>query len=861
MLFNDTKNYEFQDLKMFEHSDYFPTVHCEDCYLKFESQNELEKHKARSHVFSSVFSFLDLSSEDQNFKSRAGGEPLKSDVKIKQKHVHVHKERFYCSVCYRRVNCCRRYRLKLHIQQKHPEAEVLTIGCSKCDKKIQHVTCDKHGSFEIFCDSKDKILEESKPSPIAPDTLRPENESKLYLEKSSREKSPPKKIQLQCDLCPYKAGWAKRLESHMKNVHENVKQFFCSLCHHATFFKANLEKHIKIHKNDAAKVCKIGCSLCDSLKDHNTCNSLGKIQKTKEKKPFQCEECHFSSDSEASLNRHIDNIHKKYLRFSCKICDFKSFYNHHVKEHVTRVHGIEKDVKKLVEKICDGQKEFSEDSIPYPIVAKKQRPKKESKEQTEKKAFSCEECGVSTKSAENLKVHIDAIHNGVVRFTCSVCDFKSYSKFNVEKHQSRRHEKEDNDSVYVITLNQGMRERADPHVHFSCNLCEKKSYTAFRMREHQLKKHRNEKVEILKLACGKCGPREKKIIKNENKFYQTDDESSLKRNSCFVCNKACSSHRERVSHYRREHPADRIFNCNLCDYGSNFLGNFKIHERNHEKGFGFRGRKRYKARILREEIKLFPCFVCNLECDSQRQRVLHYSLEHPEEKIFKCGDCQYGTNSPGNFEKHQSTHEIQVKLKTKHKCLICNIEFKGIGEKTIHYVEEHPSERIYNCHLCGYGSNNRSNVTYHLEHIHGVPDDLKQNVRAKPKMKSKDIKCKDCDKLFPTYRQLTIHYRADHPDKRIFKCESCEYSSNYLPNIKTHNNSTHKRLELSCSFCVFITTWNTTFHQHMRDKHGVFQKFRTRVGAHLTGSLICEECGYKAKTEKQMRNHAHLLTD
>ena len=866
---------------MFEHSDYFPTVHCEDCDLKFESQNELEKHKANAHVFSSVFSFLDGCSEDKNFISEAGGETLKSQVKEK----HVHKKRFYCSVCHHRVTCCRRYRLKLHIQQKHPEAELLTIGCSNCDKRVSHITCDKHGHFET--------------SP-----------TKL----SSKEKVLTTKVQLQCNLCQYKAGWPKRLEIHMKNIHENIKQFACSLCHHATFFKANLEKHLKTHKNTAAKVCKIGCSLCDSLEEHKVCDSLGNFDLPKQKKQFQCEECNFSSDSQKSLNCHIDNVHEKHLRFFCNICDFKSFYKHHVKEHVTKVHGIEKDTKKLVGEISEIQNKFLEDSKPSQIplsskgyleksskeklptnkvqlqcnlcqynaggskrldihmkkvhaiqkdtkkqrstiMAKKLRPKNEYKGQNEKKTFPCEECGISTKSVKNLKYHIDAVHNGVVRFICSICDFKSYNKFNVERHQSSWHEKEDADSVYVITHDLGIRKRADPHAHFSCNLCEKKSYQAITIRNHQLKNHKNEKVQIVELECGKCGQGKKKnTIKNKRKFNKTDDESSLKRNPCFVCNIDCSSHRERVSHYRREHPTDRIFNCNLCNYGSNFLGNFEAHEKKHEEGVGFRGRKKYKARILGEDLKENPCFVCSIECESHQKRVLHYRQEHPEEQIFKCGECPYGSNSPGSLLKHQSTHE--VKLKTKYKCSICNIEFKGIGEKTIHYIKEHPSKKIYHCHLCGYGSNKRHNVNYHLECIHGVYIDRK--LSAKPKLKCKEIKCKDCDQLFQTNRQLTIHYRVDHPDKRMFKCESCEYSSNYLPNMKTHHNSTHKQLVLSCSLCVFITTWNTTFHQHMRDKHGVFQKSRTRVAKYnATGSLICDECGFLAKTEKQMKNHEH----
>ena len=862
---------------MVDHSDYFPAVQCEECNVKFESQDQLERHKANSHVFSSVFSFLDISSEDQNIKSEAGGtgEPSKSTWKEN----HVHKKRFYCSVCYYRVECCRKYRIKRHIQRKHSEAEVLTIGCSQCDKRFKHLTCDNLGPKEIPTQL------------IAIKALKVQSQVKT--KKSSEEKLGLKQVQLQCHKCAYKASSTQRLEIHVKNIHENIKRYACSLCRHATFFQNNLEKHLKTHKNIAAKICKVGCSLCDSLEEHKICDSLGNFQNIKKKKEFQCEECSFSSGSQAYLNSHIDNIHKKYLRFHCKTCDFKSYYRHHVKEHVIKVHGAgEQDTKQLVGKIGEVQNISWEDSklslmaantlipkIEYEghcdksskekcppkkvklhdkkkiLGIKRKKAKSENKAQLDGKPFSCEECGISTKSLINLKAHIDTVHNGVVRFSCSICDFKSYSRFNVERHQSVEHEKEDQDSVYVIrldTLGLGPRERSDHHEHFSCNLCEKKSEKAITIRNHQVRIHKNENVQIVELECEKCGWGRGRKMKNK-----TDDESSLKRNPCFICNIDCGSHSARVSHYRREHPTERIFNCNLCDYGSHVRGNFEKHEKKHEKVIGFRGRKRSKARVLGEDLKKNPCFVCNKEFDSHRDRVLHYSQEHPKDWIFQCGDCQYGSNSLGSVKQHQSTHQQKVKRKTKVECPICNLEFQGIGKKTAHYIKAHPTEKIYNCDLCSYGSNHRRNVDYHLGYIHGVHVDRRKfNVRVKPKCK--DINCKDCGKLFQTNRQLMIHYRVEHPDKRIFKCESCDYSSNYLPNMKTHINSTHKQLALNCSECAFSTTWNTTFHQHMRDKHGVFQKARTRgFKSKTTGSLICEECGFQAKTEKQMRKHAH----
>ena len=52
------------------------------------------------------------------------------------------------------------------------------------------------------------------------------------------------------------------------------------------------------------------------------------------------------------------------------------------------------------------------------------------------------DCDYSAKSKQSLKFHMDAVHLGILKFSCNACEYKSYYKHNVKKHQELTHEDE-----------------------------------------------------------------------------------------------------------------------------------------------------------------------------------------------------------------------------------------------------------------------------------------------------------------------------------------------------------------------------------------------------------------------------------
>ena len=521
-----------------------------------------------------------------------------------------------------------------------------------------------------------------------------------------------------------------------------------------------------------------------SNEEHEECDGDGVALKLQSQN-FQCGECHFSSDTELNLRNHIiDNVHRNVLRFSCNVCDFKSFYKNYVKRHVLKVHNIEKDTKNFINKIG------GED-------------------------------------------------DGVIRFKCNLCDYKSYYKRYVKKHQACSHDGEKQEIIDINRSNTDTSQRENPiDPRFGCNLCDKKSRKSVTIRKHQAKFHPDDNFKVVKIGDKKEKKRE--IVKIEEKKEKKE------KIQCSICSMEFESQRQTILHYKQEHPQDKLFKCRTCNFGSNSSQNLKFHEERHKEG----------AKSV--DIKVNPCFVCNVECETKNKRLEHYRREHPTERIFKCRICDYGSNKISSFKVHEKRHGREKKLKLDEECHLCKKKFQYFIEKQAHYRSEHPTEKIFSCEFCDFGSNRKGNFKHHMEHIHvdGMKSVSKKIVRVK--LNGAQLNnCKVCEEKFQSRRKLVAHFRKEHPDETLFKCESCDYSSNYLANIKTHSESTHTQELRKCEVCEFSTRWNTTFLQHMRDKHQVIQRPRKCVT--VTESMICHECGFEAKTKEQQRRHTHSL--
>lgn len=102
------------------------------------------------------------------------------------------------------------------------------------------------------------------------------------------EKTKPKK---QCNVC---GAMVKNWRRHVMKVHLAIKNFFCDLCGHGSFFKSDMEIHMKVHVR----------------------------KEPKEPQKFFCEMCGLDFEKRFHLNAHVKAKHTAKERIhNCTICE------------------------------------------------------------------------------------------------------------------------------------------------------------------------------------------------------------------------------------------------------------------------------------------------------------------------------------------------------------------------------------------------------------------------------------------------------------------------------------------------------------------------------------------------------------
>ena len=123
-----------------------------------------------------------------------------------------------------------------------------------------------------------------------------------------------------CSMCKYEATQKGHLNSHIKTVHDRIKDL-CEKCNKEFSDRSNLKKHIRA---DHEKV-RYKCDQCDkeykgqqALRNHMRSFHEG----IKELKKYDCDQCGEKYHQNQTLKRHIESKHLG-IRYKCKGCGIK----------------------------------------------------------------------------------------------------------------------------------------------------------------------------------------------------------------------------------------------------------------------------------------------------------------------------------------------------------------------------------------------------------------------------------------------------------------------------------------------------------------------------------------------------------
>ena len=892
---------KFSTTRKFQLTSHIRIVHrrevrysCSDCDYRTFDKKGVAKHIQSIHksINSRIIGIDCTLCEEEEAHEQCSFIQNKNDMK-KDDNKHEEKfedskqfneARFQCGIC--NFNSYFKFDVvghhdKVHTNEKH---KIFGIGCQLCSNGDSHVQCDFLINGEENGKDCNTVLNAIK-----------------------------------CEECNFSSTKSYHLMIHIRRVHKQEVRYSCSECDYTSYERNQVAKHQKTtHESGNPRVIGIGCNFCEEGELHTMCSFVDSkkdivkncpscsfttrftryltnhqtLLHTENADPslvMNCIKCEFQTMSDQSLRSHDRAQHLGELRFYCSKDDFKSFYSHHIMQHINSNHkegGA--SIKSISCKECSSNIEHK---LCFKL-RKKLRLKRRKKvgqqvDSTKKEiVMNCNSCSFSTKFKRYLKNHQTLLHgenaDPSLVLSCTKCEFQTISRLSIRNHDRAQHLGE---------------------LRFYCSIDNLKSFYSHHIIQHIKSNHNEGSAQIKKLSC-------------------TDCNNNIEHNDCFklplqMRMKAMKEGTRIKPELNIQKPVDGgvrgqlvEYHCDNCDYKTVKKGYMRNHKKlNHNENISANDilkcekcqfqtiisvvLKRHIQVVHNKEVR-FTCSVCVYRTFYVQSIKYHIDTLHKDTDarflLIDCTLCESKTThtycesplSERLIEK--STSETNTKGVQKKHCDRCTY-VGSCRQSLIRHIESfHEKLKNFVCSTCNFKSYEKGPIKYHINSAHkdtelparaitlGCKDCetdishqcsfLKDKRKRKPKYKPESLHCKVCHyKSATTHREILGHMKVEHPNDKLFQCDSCEYKCNWLPNLKTHTSAMHSGTKFECDICGWKTSWKPPFYEHRRVKHGIFKKnSKYRNDFELLESL-CDQCGFSATSRRTMRLHKQSLCE
>jgi len=744
-------------------------LNCTVCEYKSTKKMYLKAHEKLNHGDSAIPKDELLECKDCEFQTKKA-----QSIRLHKQSVHDGEVRYACEVCTYKVFF--RQSIERHIEMNHKEsgARYLLVGCLLCKEKKEHTKCKDFESrgtklmkTRAFRDEYNEPKRLGKRGFVRNSTKRHmrkceqcpfESFEKQYFNSHIKlvhgPDADPSKIK-SCTTCEFETSNPISLRMHVRAQHLKEKRFTCSSCDVKSFYSHQIKGHIATnHRNEDTKCLNITCPDCRTGKDHKECTEIINDEDGSTFDEMTCDQCDYTATCQQSIKRHREAIHEGVMKFACSGCTMMSYDRQQLRIHITRVHKTQPEVR-IKTLACDLCKTDEEHKCTE-LLLSDGRPKK----------FSCDKgtgCSYSGKTPEALKRHQENIHDGVFKYFCSACEYKSYDKNSVQTHL-KKHNKGDSAKVRFV----------------GCTKCNEGE-----AHEHESPKGRGKRV------------------------WQT------RHFSCNYCDfKSGTTQSVVVKHMKSMHPTEKLFNCDDCAYKCNWLPNLKVHKRAMHDGTKYECDKcgwktawkppfyehmREKHGIFqrnskyRKELELFEsmCELCGFNSTSKRSMRIHMkskcqikddmrSHRHKQKGPHKagpggiqkariCGQCGFEASSFYQL----NTHKYEKHKTGQTNCTVCNLKVKNRFNLLIHMKLKHPVEGL-NCDQCAFIADSSVLLKTHKDTTHeGITHP-----------------CNFCNYVGPNKALLHMHRMRSHSEQYL-QCTDCDFRADNFLRLKAHRAEVH----------------------------------------------------------------------
>ena len=368
---------------------------------------------------------------------------------------------------------------------------------------------------------------------------------------------------------------------------------------------------------------------------------------------------------------------------------------------------------------------------------------------------------------------------------------------------------------------------------------------------HIQKEHKGEEWKVLGVGCKLCETNQWHNICNfgsnlKMRPVQEDQEDEMIERKLLTCDECPFQTRQKLSikcHKENIHQKIKRYSCSACTFQAYNRQHVKEHQTHNHEG-------------MMCTIKGIGCHHCE-KGDVHPKCVLpkHDRPEYDEsDAIFSCKECPFKTHKKDILVPHQeSVHQGIIRF----FCGLCEMKSYYRQSVVIHHTRFHKNLKRsilrVGCEFCE-KKEDHDNCTSGQLHPLKVK---KRGKRPDQKDQENHIKratCRLCNEKLQSRGELKSHYETSHKGQQIFKCDLCDYGSNWNANIKTHKESKHLNITHTCDVCGYKSNWNTQFLEHRREKHAIFQKKSKFNNEKMRGSL-CDKCGFSTDDWKLLLFH------
>ena len=282
------------------------------------------------------------------------------------------------------------------------------------------------------------------------------------------------------------------------------------------------------------KCVKHKCELCGV--EYRTLTAfemhMAKNHNTEEGTVLMCDKCDFSAPHKLLLQHHTRTKHDTDKHKKCPCCDFTSMKTQQLYIHIDNHHPEHADKKFVCDK-C-GENFIYESSLKH---HENSRCKLSVNNGT--KPHLCTSCGSRFPTINELKRHIDSVHEKLKPFKCTVCD----QCFSRKSHMN----------THMATVHEGQKP-------FKCDICETRFTSKSSLKQHILVIHENKKLDKC-YKCSLCDSQYKKSSRLKEHIKVVHEGEKI---PCTICKKEFNSKSSLHVHIDSIHKDKNPFQCDIC---------------------------------------------------------------------------------------------------------------------------------------------------------------------------------------------------------------------------------------------------------------------------------------------------------